>query len=433
MPTPQTARSRFAADTRSPFALALLLLLASPALGCTGEPPRPQGGGDDGIVGVDGGDSTTLEADPTTGNAAKLDLGAPTDLPLPDGEDCASTSVGSSLRLRPIDVILVVDTSSSMQPVSNAVELTLGTSLTQKLADSGLDYRVIAIAGYGAGAGLCLPAPLGQDDCNPPGPLAPLGPLLYQYSVGLGSGSFLEAILGTYGTPPSAAQSALYTVPPSGWGEWARPEALKVFIGITDAASMSNSIAGGTAFDADLLALAPEQFGTPEARNYIFHTIAGLAQNNPAELPWPPDAPIINSDCVGFSGKEPGQPMQQVSVLTGGLRFPLCEYDAFDAVFDAVATGVVETVPASCDIAVPVPSDGGTIDPDTIEVDYHAGDGQTHVHHQVPDEAACDGAAFWLDGDTIHLCPSACATVQADDAAEVEVRFGCDVGYDPNG
>lgn len=430
MPTAKTLRS--ATDRRRCTTLALLW--TSGALACGEAAPRSMDdGADAGIVGLDSGSTSIAEPDPTTGPAAKLDLGAPTDLPLPDGEDCASTSVGSSLRLRPIDVILVVDTSSSMQPVSNAVEQTLGTSLTQKLADSGLDYRVIAIAGYGAGAGLCLPAPLGQDDCNPPGPLAPVGPLLYQYSVGLGSGSFLEAIIGTYDTPPSAAQSSLYTVPPTGWGEWARPDALKVFIGITDAESMSNSIAGGTAFDANLLALAPEQFGTPEARNYVFHTIAGLAQNNPATLPWPPDAPIVNTDCVGFSGKEPGQPMQQVSVLSGGLRFPLCEYGAFDAVFDAVATGVVETVPASCDIAVPVPEDGGTIDPDTIEVDYHAGDGQTHVYHQVPNEAACDGEAFWLDGDAIHLCAAACTTVQADDGAQVDVRFGCDVGYDPNG
>jgi hypothetical protein len=340
---------------------------------------------------------------------------------------------GTTLGFRPVDIILVIDTSSSMDPVSSSVEANLNTSLTQMLAASGLDYRVIAIANYGAGASLCLAAPLGQDACAPPGPLAPVGPTLFQYSIGLGSGSFLEAILGTYTALPSAVQAPYYAVQPMGWQPWLRPEALKIFIGITDAEEMSNATAPGDAFDQQLLALDPVQFGTPEARNYVFHTIAGMAANSPADLPWPADAPIVSTDCVGFSGKEPGEPMQQVSKLTGGLRFPLCQYASFDALFETVATGVIETTPVACELAIPPAEDGGMIDPDTLEVEYTGGGGQLHVFHQVPDITACEPDAFYVALGVIQLCPATCGLVQGDPQAMVSIHYGCDVGYEPNG
>ena len=36
-----------------------------------------------------------------------------------------------------------------------------------------------------------------------------------------------------------------------------------------------------------------------------------------------------------------------------------------------------------------------------------------------------------IDGDSVVLCPQACAVVQADLAAKLDVRYGCDVGYIP--
>ena len=36
-----------------------------------------------------------------------------------------------------------------------------------------------------------------------------------------------------------------------------------------------------------------------------------------------------------------GLEYQRLSVRTGGLRFPICEYQSFDAVFKNVAEGVV--------------------------------------------------------------------------------------------
>jgi hypothetical protein len=411
---------------------AFLSIAMSGPLACGAAPPDEDIGESGGI---DPADTTgdVDDSDEVGGDGPVLDLGASADLPSADGEECVTQTAEATLQFRPVDVILVVDTSGSMDPVSSGVEMTIGTSLAQKLAASGLDYRVIAVAGYGGDQFLCLPAPLGNDACAPPGPLAPVGPLLFQYSVGLGSGSFLAAILTTYTGEAAVGNAALYDDPPVGWGAWLRPDALKVFVAVTDAEEMTNATAPGDQFDADLLALAPEQFGTIDARNYVFHTVAGMTANVPPDVPWPPDAPIVNGDCAGFSGKEPGQPLQQVSVLTGGLRFPLCEYMKFDKLFDAVATGVEETLPVACDFAFPEPPEGETLDPDTLEVDYQAGDGAVHAFHQVPTAADCDAQAFWVDDVSIHLCPAACTAVQSDDAAALELRFGCDVGYEPSG
>jgi hypothetical protein len=410
-----------------------LLLCAASACGEVAMPssPEPVSGGIDTLA--DSSSTTTLidEADDDT-MSVRFDL-APSDLELPTDDECAASETSAMLGLRPVDIILVVDTSSSMDPVSSAVETNLHSSLTALLEDSDLDFRVIVLANYGAGASMCIAAPLGPDACAPPGPLAPVGPRLLQYSIGLGSGSFLEAILGTYSEPPSAVQAPLYAVQPTGWGPWLRADAFKVFIGITDAASMSNAPGGGDTFDAGLLALDPVQFGTVDERNFVFHTVAGMTANVPADAPWPPDAPIVTTDCVGFSGKEPGEPMQRASILSGGLRFPLCEYASIASLFATVATGVIETTPVACDLPLPAPDEGGMIDPDTLQVEYTDAGGVAHLFAQVPDPGACGPAAFWVDGDVIRLCPDACATVQQDDAATVAITYGCDVGYEPNG
>src|SRR5439155_205372 len=47
----------------------------------------------------------------------------------------------------------------------------------------------------------------------------------------------------------------------------------------------------------------------------------------------------------------PGKAYQDLSKMTGGLRFPICQYDSFDAVFKAVAGGVVAGAKVACGCA----------------------------------------------------------------------------------
>ena len=382
------------------------------------------GSGVSGIV--DGTTSEGGELEEESGG--KLDLPPASDLPLPGDDECVSESAEAQLTAKPVDVIVFVDTSSSMRDVSDAVQDNLNLLLTSLTAIEDTDVRVILIAGYGANEFMCVPAPLGNDDCNPPGPKAPVGPTLFQYSLGLGSSTFLDLMRKTY-TGEQLPNAAVYDAVPMGWQSWARPEALKVILAVTDAESMSTSAAAGDTFDAELLALAPEQFGTPDARNYVLHSITGIYHTDPP-VPYPPTDPLIVSECMG----EPGQPLQQVAMLTGGLRFGLCDSAHYGDLFGAIATGAAELTPVACDFAIPDAPPGETLDPDTLQVEYFPGAlDPAEVLHQVPSEAECEPSAFWVDATSIHLCHDACATVQSDEMARVDVTYGCDVGYDPNG
>jgi hypothetical protein len=94
---------------------------------------------------------------------------------------------------------------------------------------------------------------------------------------------------------------------------------------------------------------------------------------------------------------------------------------------------MVATTPVSCEFPIPDPP-MGEIDPDTIEIDYFPnGQPPPIAFHQVVDLAACEAEAFYIANETVILCPEACAQVQADAAAQLDVRYGCDVGFDPQG
>jgi hypothetical protein len=169
------------------------------------------------------------------------------------------------------------------------------------------------------------------------------------------------------------------------------------------------------------LGLQPPHFGTPGDRRYVFHSITTMEPNNPPSAPWLPMDPIQGQ----------GESIQQVSVLSGGWRFPLEQVDEFDVLFQEIAKDVVEATPIACDFPIPTP-DMGTIDPNTIEIDYTpGGGGPPQPFHQVVDQAACGANAFYIAGGSVFLCPQACALVQADPDAKLDVRYGCDVGFVP--
>jgi hypothetical protein len=75
-----------------------------------------------------------------------------------------------------------------------------------------------------------------------------------------------------------------------------------------------------------------------------------------------------------------------------------------------------------------------TIDPDRVEIDDQpGGGGPLASFHQVTGPGACEADAFYIQADTIFPCPEACTTVQGDPGAQLDVRFGCDVGFEPAG
>lgn len=309
---------------------------------------------------------------------------------------------------RPVDVIVYVDTSPSMDPAVSAVEANIDTKLSAKMAASGIDFRVIMLAGKKV-------------------PANPADPSRWFYYLRLGgSGALHENLLQWFAEPPSAG-----TQPLAGYSEWLRKGSFKTFLIVSD--TSSGPTMSATAFDAALLALPGGFFGSAAAREYRYHGIIGLTENSPVTKPWAPTDPIQTGQCSGYNGSlGSGDNAQGVSILTGGLRFPLCQFGAYDGVFDAIATGIVQSTGVLCDFPAPAKDAAGNlIDPDTFQVKYTPSAGSATTLSQVKNLAACKPGAFYLEASQVRLCPADCATIKTDGGAKLELTYGCDVGYKP--
>ncbi len=367
----------------------------------------------------DDSDATSEVSASGTGGA-KFDLPATPDL----GNDattgdCAAQMLTPEVQSIGVDVLVVVDTSNSMQSAIAAVEASINVDFATVLANSGVDYRIIVMGDYPPGGQLsiCITAPLSGTDCNPPPAVPAVTERYKHYDAATGSGEFLQNILAWYSAPDP------HGLAPGGFQDFLRPDTRKVFLAMTDGTSAPDGPDDGAAFDAALLALDPPRFGTPGDRQYLFHTIITMAANDPASAPWLPQDPIQGE----------GGAIQQVSVLTGGWRFPLSQVAEFDVLFQEIAKDVVATTPIACTFPIPE-APMGTIDPNTIEIDYKVGGvDPPKALHQVVDAGACEADAFYIIGEDVQLCPQVCDVVQADPKAELAVRYGCDVGFDPAG
>ena len=249
---------------------------------------------------------------------------------------CVADKLEAQLVKEPVDIIMAVDTSWTMAPAISAVQAQLNTSLTNILQQSGIDYRLILIAGYDAGSSLvvCIEPPLGGAPCNPLPSVPANTTQFFQYAQLMGSG-LLPGELLTFHSAPDMLNTA-----PSGYSMWLRPEAFKVFVVISDTSSTAPVPSLGDDFDNTILAMQPPLFGTPGNRRYTMHSIIGLAEKpNPTE-PHQPTEPIVSALCSGYGGAiGAGEAVQQVSILSGGLRFPMCQFQSFDVVFSQIAAG----------------------------------------------------------------------------------------------
>jgi hypothetical protein len=85
---------------------------------------------------------------------------------------------------------------------------------------------------------------------------------------------------------------------------------------------------------------------------------------------------------------------------------------------------------ASCSFNLP---GVGTFDPNNVSVTYKPGTGgSTMTLSRVPNAATCGNGWYYNDNTAptmISLCPTTCATVQADKGAVVETRLGCPGAY----
>jgi len=348
---------------------------------------------------------------------------------------CGESSAEASLSVSPVDIIIVIDNSGSMGNEIDGVEANINTNFASIIEESGLDYRVIMVARHGSGTNICVEAPLSgipQGGCNPPPTQPVFNPgKFYHYSVGISSHNAWCQLLATF----NGTTKDQFNLGPNGWQEWLREDAVKTFIAISDDGSScgpyndGNNVNGGinaaNAFDAALLALSPLHFGTAEQRNYFFYSIIGMAFNDPKTLPYFPEDPIVTAKCN--TAADAGTGHQALSILTGSLRFPLCDTSDYSVVFKAIAEGVIKGAKVACEFEIPEPPMGENLDYASIKVEYTPmGQGDPQVFNQVLGPDQCGPGKFYVDIDTVILCPEACAAVQKDKDAKILVKFSCD-------
>jgi hypothetical protein len=357
---------------------------------------------------------------------------------------CAAQSAAATLGKKPVDIIIVIDNSGSMGNEIEAVQKNINVNFAQIIEQSGIDYRVILIADHGRfdpDESVCIEAPLSgipAGGCASP-PAAPVNnpPKFYHYNRPIESTDSWCKLLRYYNMADNTPSTSV------GWKEWLRPDSFKTFIEITDdrvacseggfSFNDNDTVTGGqtsaTNFDNALTTLDPVQFGTPQARNYAWYSIIGLATKMPATDPHLPADPILTPICTG--AQQSGTGYQALSIMTNSLRFPLCQTASYDVVFQAIAQGVIAGSKVACDFPIPAAPMGQTVDLNTVQVQYTAmGMGAPKTLTKVADASACAPDSFYLDvaAKQVYLCPDTCTVVQADDAAKIDVLFACEIG-----
>ncbi len=394
------------------------------------------------------------------------------DAPRPDANqdastECAAASVGALIERLPVDIIWVVDNSSSMAPAISEVQSGMN-AFAARLGESDLDYRLIVLSLRGVGETtvggsrrfrMCVPPPIGGADC------ADNAPRFHQIEVDIKSTQPLEQILGTL------AQTAGYTEGQERgsrpWLDLLRPEATKSFVVVTDDnARLCNgprgcdltgspwtcTVPGSRPFDEasdfetypggvspwsaavqmgpGLLAPAYDFPDTgPLFEGYVFNAIYGWGDDT--------DDAVFCGTC-GTSGADVSSPGPTYSALvrrTGGVRAQLCDGPAaWGPFFDALATNVVETSRIDCEVAIPPPPDGMFFIPDQVNVEIRGRDGDTDVGRVIGAGACNPTTGGWYYDDeamptSITLCPTSCELAR-DQVTRVEdgvdVKFGCD-------
>lgn len=369
-------------------------------------------------------------------------------------EGCEGISQVPEQLRSPVDIIFIVDNSSSMAGEIEQIQERINEDFARIIDASGVDYRVIMIARYGdvnqavgeSDHPICIRAPLGGTDCSDPNnqELVQNPPHFFHYSADVRSREPWCDILDGWDSPDELTlqgqnDRSWNQVSPIGWRQFVREGAFKEFVVITDDnsdcerdgnsfhdnRSASAGRASAVDFDTALLALEPRQFGSNTARNYKFHSIVGLRESDNSTDAWPASAPIQTDTCnPGSEG--PGTGFQALSIITGGLRYPTCNNSNFNAIFNALAEGVVKGSLA-CEWEIP---DNDDFDPTQVNMRW-VSNGMTQVIGHVDTMADCEEADGWYyddndDPTTVIACPSTCDLLQTDPDGRVDLLFGCE-------
>jgi hypothetical protein len=428
------------------------------------DPNNPDSDGD----GLSDGDERRYGSDPNDPDSDDdgLDDGEEVDLGLnPTQPGCENQAVEASPVKLPADVIFMIDTSSSMGEEADAVEKNINDDLAAALERDSVDYRIIMLADFPPDDGreddnqtVCIGPPLANpaQDCQalrngigngtpPPLPIKPQnGERFFHYDTHVDSRDSLLVALQEFNDPLGdegpVSGDAQY---PGGWGQLLRDDSLKVFIEISDDDDTS---LGAAEFEEEFPARYAARFPGAAPLRYVFHSIIGVAVRDGGGA-WLPTEPVVATACADGSVNK-GDQYQQLSIATGGLRFPLCNVndrlpdgtpdtsnDDFNAIFNAIAVDTNSQVSLPCTFrpnAAP-----GDLNLAGAKLLYQPmGAGLHQPLNEVANPAACGAAtdAFYRRQDNgqpvFELCPATCDRVKGDETGHINLIIDCDIQID---
>ena len=412
--------------------LAVVGVALALALGCSPNPEREAARPAEPTPQANGGGPTD---DP--GVSGLVDENESSFVPVDETAACAVERADTVQSKDPVDIIVIVDNSASMADELAATERNINQNFADILEQSGLDYRMIVLTlhrrvprtGYGQSATmLCVTKPLSAlSDCTEAAEPR-FSDHFFQYSTRIESDDSFDVLLDTYAPPfDNEDREDEFGNAPLGWSEWLRPGIKKVFLELTD----DDEDMAPADFVRALSELAPEHFGSdPDQPNFVFHSIVGVAEKSPSTEPYYPTDALQEETCstLGSPVTSSGATYQELSRLTGGLRFPICVSSQYDVVFREIAGRVVLQSDIACDFPLPAPPAGRTLDLDqvSISIEHELTGTPATVLGQARVESDCQADAFYIDGQTIRLCPEACTVVRGEEGARVDVLFGCE-------
>lgn len=423
--------------------VAMCLTLAGiglPLIGCgSSEAIPPRDASPNFAAGGGAGGAAAAAGQPASGGRAAGGSGGQYQAPVPpvagnrgsDAEDdagtpsCAAAHARATVVKQPVDIVMILDNSGSMDDELRSVEANINQGFASILQQSGVDYRVILISQHRRrdreDTAVCITGPLsGLTQCPADQPV--FSQRFFQYSVEVGSRDSFDILLDSYAPPFDRDAEEEFDKAPMGWSAWLRPGAKKVFVEITDDDENEDVLE----FLAALSDLSRDNFGTaPNNLSFVWHSIVGVVEKAQPTEPYLASEPIEQDECDNV--KNAGETYQELSRLTGGLRFPICQFQSYGTVFRVIAEDVAKSGDVACDFAVPASPQGQTLNLDTVAVSYKPGNGGAEeVFTQAASATACKAGAFYAVGERIYLCPQTCASVRTDAAAKLDVVFSCE-------
>jgi hypothetical protein len=299
---------------------------------------------------------------------------------------CAGTEVTADFVQLPVDIIWVVDQSGSMNQETAYVQAKIN-DFAALINASNIDYHVIMIARTTPTNAICVPGPLGGS------------------SPACGNNTRFR-LVNQYVDSHNGPSLAISKY--ASYSDFLRPNATKHFVFVTD----DNSTMSAVNFTNGINALAPAGMFTGFKVHGIYAYGNGLA-----------------SGCTGpfGSGAADGTIYTTLVNNTGGQRGVICQ-DDWMTVFNNITTAIVSGSQVACELAMPAPPQGETLDPTKVNVKYNSGTTSTTLN-QVQTANDCSFGGWYYDDNTnptkISLCPSTCASVQQDQNANLKIELGC--------